>query len=82
MRRGEQRGDAMPGGMGARMPVQEQHGWAGAAMPHPQRDVVQRDLFQGESVEHGGRDVRDARGKPHARAHAIAGCHGAIDHVV
>lgn len=52
-RRGQQRGDAVPGGVRTGMPVQEQHGGAAAAVPHAQPDaVVALAPRQFESVEH------------------------------
>jgi hypothetical protein len=56
----EQRRHAMPGGVRARMPVQEDHGRPVAAVAHADRRLVSVDALQREPVEEHGSDIHDS----------------------
>jgi hypothetical protein len=52
VRVGEGRSDSVPGRVCARMPVQEQNGRAGAAVPDAQGDVSDVETVEREPLEH------------------------------
>ncbi len=65
MRAGQQRRDAMPGRMRARMPMQQQHRRPGAPVPDPQHHLADRDPVHSEPTEPLSRHPISIHSDPH-----------------